>query len=254
VEDFIGTYILELVSSEENMMLIKCPNVLKIKNVIFNLSGNSAPGPDGFGGVFYHSCWEIIGTDVCNIVQQFFKQNWFLPGMNSNVVSLILKIQDAESIKDYRLIVVVNFKFKIISKILVDRLVLMTAIIIYPNQYGFVQGRQIQDCIGIASEAINLLSKKVNRGNVAYKVDIHKSFDTLSWRFLLLVLSRFGFHPSLVGWINIILHSTMFSIRINDSLVGFFFLVVEVLDKVIHCLLYFSVSQRKFLIEVFQSL
>jgi len=54
------------------MMLIKCPDFLKIKTVVFNLHGNSAPGPDGFGGVFYHSCWDIIGTGVCNVVQQFF--------------------------------------------------------------------------------------------------------------------------------------------------------------------------------------
>jgi len=64
--------------------------------------------------------------------------------------------------------------------------------------YGFVQGRHIQDCIGIASEAINMFSKKVQECNVAYKVDIHKAFDTLSWKFLLLVLSRFGFHRSFV--------------------------------------------------------
>jgi len=74
------------------MMLIKYPDFLEIKNVVFNLNGNSARGPDGFGGVFYHSCWEIIGTDVCNVVQQFFKQNWVLLGMYSNVVSLIPKI------------------------------------------------------------------------------------------------------------------------------------------------------------------
>jgi len=199
MEDFIGTYIPKLVSSEENMMLIKCPDFLEIKNVIFNLNCNSAPGPDGFGGAFYHSCWEIIGTDVCNVVQQFFKQNWVLPVMNSNVVSLIPKIQDAKSIKDFRTIIVVNFKFKIISKILADRLALVAAIIFSPNQYVFVQGKQIQDCIDMASEAINLLSKKVHGGNVAYKVYIYKAFDTLSWRFLLLVLSRFGFHPSFVG-------------------------------------------------------
>ena len=81
--------------------------------------------------------------------------------MNNNVVSLIPKFQGAESIKDYRLIAVVNFKFKIIFQILADRLALMAARIISPNQYGFVQGRQIQDCIGIASEAINMLSKMV---------------------------------------------------------------------------------------------
>jgi len=75
MEDFIGTYIPELVSFEENMMLIKCPDFLEIKNVVFNLNGNSAPGPDGFGSVFHRSCWDIIGTDVCKAVQQFFKQN-----------------------------------------------------------------------------------------------------------------------------------------------------------------------------------
>jgi len=69
MEDFIGTYVPILVSFEENMMLMKCPDFLEIKNVVFNLNGNSAPGPDGFGGVFYHSCWDIIGTDVCNAVQ-----------------------------------------------------------------------------------------------------------------------------------------------------------------------------------------
>ena len=66
--------------------------------------------------------------------------------MNSNVVSLIYRIQGADSIKDYRPIVVDNFKFKIISKILTNRLALVVARIISPNQYGFVHDRQIQDC------------------------------------------------------------------------------------------------------------
>jgi len=74
-----------------------------------------------------------------------------------------------------------------------------------------------------------MLSKKVKGGNVAYKVDIHKTFDTLSWKFLLLVLTRFDFHPSFVGWISTILRSIMLSIRKNGSLVVFF-LAVEVLD------------------------
>jgi len=58
--------------------------------------------------------------------------------MNSNVVSLIPKIKGIESIKDSRPIVVANFKFKIISKILANRLALVAARIISPNQYGFV--------------------------------------------------------------------------------------------------------------------
>jgi len=113
---------------------------LNIKNVVFNNNGNSAPGANGFGGVFYHSCWEIIGVDVCKAVQQFFKQDWVLPGMNSNVVSLIPKIQGVESIKDYRPIVVANSKFKIISKILTNRLALVAARIVSPNQIWVCAG------------------------------------------------------------------------------------------------------------------
>jgi len=68
--------------------------------------------------------------------------------------------------------------------------------IISPNEYGFVRGKQIHDCIGIAFEGINFFSKRVKGGNVANKVDIHKAFDTLSWNFLLIVLKCFGFHHS----------------------------------------------------------
>jgi len=60
MEEFIGTYIPEMVSVEENTMLIKCPNYLEIKNAVFNLNGNTASGLDDFGGVFFHSCWDII--------------------------------------------------------------------------------------------------------------------------------------------------------------------------------------------------
>jgi len=59
------------------------------------------------------------------------------------MISLIPKIQGVESIKDYMSIVVANFKFNIISKILADRLALVAVIIISLNQYGFVQGRPI---------------------------------------------------------------------------------------------------------------
>ena len=104
-----------------------------------------------------------------------------------------------------------------------DRLAIVAARIISPNQYGFVHGKQIHHCIGVAYKAINMFSKNVRGGNVAYKVDIYKALDTLSWKFVLLVLTRFGFHSSFVSLISTIFRSAMLSIRINDSMVSFFF-------------------------------
>ena len=71
-------------------------------------------------------------------------------------------------------------------------------------------------------EAINMLCKKVRGGNVVYKVDIHKAFETHSWNFLLLVLTHFRFHPSFFVCIRTILWSAMLSIRIKGSSLGFF--------------------------------
>jgi len=134
-------------------MLIKCLDKDEIRQAAFGLNGDSASDSDRFGGVLYHACWDFIGDDVCRVVKQFFVQNWVLPKMNSNVVSLIPKVPRPESIKDFRPIAIANFRFKIISQFLL-RLSTIISRIISPNQNGFIKGRLIKDYICITSKAI----------------------------------------------------------------------------------------------------
>jgi len=72
-----------------------------------------------------------------------------------------------------------NFKFKIISKVLADRLASIMHEIVSPEQKGFIQGRNIKDCICLASEAANRLHNRSFGGNLALKIDISKAFDIL---------------------------------------------------------------------------
>lgn len=127
-----------------------------------------------------------------------------------------------ENIKDFRPIDVANFRFKIISKILADRLAHITSKIVSPNQNGFIKGRQIKDCLCVTSKAINLLPKIVIGGDVAVKIDISKAFDTLNWHFLLQVLERFGFHRTFSLRILEILKSDFLSLRVNGISAGYF--------------------------------
>jgi len=60
-EDFIGSYIPEMFSSEENIMLTKCSDYLEIKRSIFNLNGNSASGSDDFGVFFIILVGRLLG-------------------------------------------------------------------------------------------------------------------------------------------------------------------------------------------------
>jgi hypothetical protein len=98
-----------------------------------------------------------------------------------------------------------NFKFKVISKIIADRLASVLPSIISEEQMGFIQGRNFKDCLCIASEAANLLHNKSYGGNLALQIDISKAFDTLEWSFLLKVLRCFGFNDVFCNWIHVIL-------------------------------------------------
>lgn len=145
-----------------------------------------------------------------------------LSNLNSNHAVIIPKIQGANSIKHVRPIALANFKFKIITKVLVDRLAKVAPKIISYHQRGFIQDIKIQDSICIAYEVFNMLDKKAFGGNLALKIDITKAFDTVDWNFLLKVLDAFGFDPKLCKWVGVILHFAKLSIFVNGKAAGYF--------------------------------
>jgi len=159
-------------------------------------------------------------VEVTNAVLEFFIKDWILPNYNANTI--MKKVPEASNVGQYRPIALANFKFKIISKILADRLAPIMNNIISPEQRGFIRGRSIKDGICITSEAINHLHQKTFAGNLAFKVDISKVFDTLDWNFLLKVLSKFDFNVKFCSWNQTILQSTSLSISINGKQNGYF--------------------------------
>ena len=135
---------------------------------------------------------------MIHAVKSFFQSGYILPNINSSFVALIPKVQEADAITQFRPIAMANFSFKIITRILADRLGPIASRIILPNQFAFLKGRQISDCIFLASECVNLLDNKGRGGNVAIKFDVAKAFDTLNWDFLRRVLKAFGFHATFI--------------------------------------------------------
>jgi hypothetical protein len=145
-----------------------------------------------------------------------------LPNYNANSLILIPKNPNADTVDQFRPIALTNFKFKIISKVIADRLANILPTIVSEEQRGFIKGRNIKDCIALASEVINVLDKKSFGGNLALKIDVSKAFDTINWDFLLKVLSCFGFNHTFCNWIKSILHSASVSVCINGKQEGYF--------------------------------
>lgn len=220
--DLVARVIPTLVSMRENNALTTVPVFYEIKNAVFDMNADGAPGPDGFGGHFYQHFWDIVAVDVVSSVQDFFYTGALIPNINANIQVLIPKVPGAASMGDFRPIALANFQFKIVTKILAERLAIICMRIISPQQRGFVRDRNISKCVIIDSEVINRLNKKQFGGNIAIKVDIRKTIDTLDWNFLVAVLKQFGFYDLFCDWILAILHSAHLSILLNGNAVGYF--------------------------------
>lgn len=113
--------------------------------------------------------------------------------------------------------------YKIISKIIVNRLRPLLDKCIALNQGTFVPRRCIFENILIAHELFNSFNKKKSKlGSVAIKIDLEKAYDFLNWDYIKYCLTRFGFHDRQTNIIMNCITSVSFSLLVNGKPYGNF--------------------------------
>nr|GEZ50634.1 RNA-directed DNA polymerase, eukaryota, reverse transcriptase zinc-binding domain protein [Tanacetum cinerariifolium] len=117
----------------------------EIKMAVWDGEIDKSPGPDGFTFGFYRRYWKIIENDVVDAVTCFFHQGSFPKGGNSSFIVLIPKTPNVNMVKDYRPISLIGSMYKIISKILANRLVVVLGGLMNEIQSAFVADKQILD-------------------------------------------------------------------------------------------------------------
>ncbi|GJV17048.1 RNA-directed DNA polymerase, eukaryota, partial [Tanacetum coccineum] len=149
----------------------------EIKSAVWDCGTNKSPGPDGYTFEFFRKYWSIMGSDIVDAVNQFFSTCFFPPGCNSNFIALIPKIRDAKVIKDFRPISLIGSIYKIIAKILANRLCMVIPLLINEVQTAFVSNRQILDGPFILNELISWCKYKKMKAMI-FKIDFEKAFDS----------------------------------------------------------------------------
>ena len=206
----------------DNDLLTGLPTMEELKSVVFSMSSESAPGPDGFGIGFYQSCWDVINEDLLLAVHDFFKGAQQPRGFTSTLIVLIPKVQGATQWRDFRPISLCNVSSKRISKILANRLNSLLPKILSPWQTGFVPGRGIVDNILLAQELALDLDRRLEHPNLMLKLDMEKAYDRVEWSFLLFMLRQFGFQEWAIDLLFRTLSNCWFSVLINGVPAGFF--------------------------------
>lgn len=167
-------------------------------------------GPDGFTCEFFKSTWSVIGKG-------------FIPkSINSTILSLIPMKEEARQMKDYRPISCCNVLYKIISKILTNRLKKLLPKFISSNQSSFFKDQLLMENVLMASESVKCYHKSSVSSRCAVKIDISKAYDSVQGSFLLSLLTAIGVPDKLVVWIKKCIELSSFSVQANGELDGYF--------------------------------
>ncbi|GJR22700.1 RNA-directed DNA polymerase, eukaryota [Tanacetum coccineum] len=153
-----------------------------------------------------------VSKSCCYVLVQFIDDFT----IQLSFIALIPKIPDANLVKDFRPISLIGSIYKIIAKILTNRLVDVLGGIINEVQSAFIKDRQILDGPFILNEVMSWCKKK-KKQTLLFKVDFEKAYDSVRWDFLDDVLGKFGFGDKWRKWIQCCLHSSKGSIIINGS-------------------------------------
>jgi hypothetical protein len=167
----------------------------ELKAAVLGLHSGKVPGPDGFTGIFYKKCWNLIHLDLLLAVNQIFSmngRNWNL--MNSANITLIPKKDSASVTADYRPISLMHSFAKIFGKMMATRLAPELHNIISPSQSAFIKKRSIHDNFVFVRGIIKEAHQK-KKTLLFLKLDFAKAFDSVHWEYLLEAMSAFGFGP-----------------------------------------------------------
>ncbi|GJU62965.1 RNA-directed DNA polymerase, eukaryota [Tanacetum coccineum] len=153
----------------------------EVRNAVWGCGENKSPGPDGFSFEFFRKFWDTVGSDFYEAVE-----------------------------------CLIGSLYKVVTKILANRLSSVIPGLISDVQTAFLPNRQILDGPFIINELLSWCKHKKQQAMV-FKVDFAKAYDSIRWDFLEDVLTAFGFGPKWCSWIRGCLHSGMASVLLNGS-------------------------------------
>ncbi|KAJ9559867.1 hypothetical protein OSB04_005027 [Centaurea solstitialis] len=177
---------------------------------------NKSPGPDGFTIEFIKKFWDVIKNDLLSALHWVLEKGEFSGGCNASFLTLIPKVPNPMELNEFRPISLIGIFYKILSKILAERLKAVLGKLISGEQSAFLKGRSILDGVLIANETIDFL-KRSKKKSLIFKVDFEKAYDTVEWSFLFEAMENMGFGSKWIRWVKGCLSSARISVLVNGS-------------------------------------
>jgi hypothetical protein len=194
----------------------------KLTDNFRKIAGDLDPG---LNACFFQKNWALMGKEVCSGILHILNYGQMPHALNLTHIALIPKIKNPESVANFRPISLCNVLYKLVSKVLANRLKIFLPFVISPSQSAFIPGRLISDNVLAAYETLHTMHMGM-RGKKAFmtvKLDMSKAYNRVEWRFLEAVMRKMGFNERWIHLVMMCVSLAHYAILVNGEPRGHIF-------------------------------
>ena len=189
-----------------------------IKEAIKQMENNKSPGPDGLTKEFYNEFIDLLGPILVKLFKQIHGSSSLTPSMKLSYITLICKNDDMPHLcKNYRPISLLNTDYKVITKVLSNRLKEFLPDLIHQDQTCSIKGRCIQDNCHYLRDLIHEINTENQKG-LTLSLDQEKAFDRVDHQYLFNILNHYGFSEIFINWIKLLYNNISSAVLVNNHI------------------------------------
>jgi hypothetical protein len=204
------------ISNAESTNLIRPFSLDEVKQAVWDRDNYKSPGPDGISFDFIKEFWPELKDEFMRFLSEFHRNGKLTKGINSTFIALILKVESPQQLNYFRLISLIRYMYKVLAKVLGNRLWVVIGTVISDSQSTFVKGKQILDGILIANEVVDE-ARRCNKEMLLFKVNFEKDYDSVDFKYLDTVMAQMNFPTLRRKWITECVGTATTSVLVNGS-------------------------------------